>query len=251
MTYSSNIHLNVVKLGERTASGNTYEELVISYWNWLLGPNPDLHVQRLRQDSILFLRPHYEYFFNIDESDNTIHRQNSERSKNISNLQTAVDQGVDTKTYLFIPVINACFHSGFGKGYKNRDGSDISPTQMRQFAISDISKTQGADHIPRSPTIKETSSDGAGQAIVDSMHQFRLEVPQTEGDTFKLSIPNTSVLAGKMEDPTETNDSDFDAVAAGYYIAFQITNPGRYIIESDAKGPRQFLATMNYQVTVS
>jgi hypothetical protein len=83
------------------------------------------------------------------------------------------------------------------------------------------------------------------------MEKFRLEVPQNEDDTFRLTIPINSILADKMEDPTETNDSDFKAVAVGYYIAFQISNPGIYIIESNARGPRQFLATMKYEVGVS
>jgi hypothetical protein len=246
MINSANIPLNIMQPGNSSAGGNTYKDLVIAYWNWLLGPDADSPVQTVSQDRILFMRTPYEYSFHTNAYDNTLHRQNSQSSHHPNGPpQVTVDQGVDTNTYIFIPVIDACFHSG----YKNIDGSNISPKQMREFARHDISQTVG--YIPRPPTIKEATPDGEEQPIVNNMQQFLTEVPQEEGETFELKVPTNSKLADKVEDSTtQTRGSDFDAVAVGYYTAFQIANPGTYIIQSTAQGPRQFLSRMNYKVTV-
>jgi hypothetical protein len=102
MTNSANIALTVLQPGSRTAGGNSYEDLVIFYWNWLLGPDSDLPagtatcVQTVGPDTILFMRACYEYFFNISTANNTVRRQNSQFCRNVSNnpvvnVQTTID----------------------------------------------------------------------------------------------------------------------------------------------------------------
>jgi hypothetical protein len=239
MTNSANSYYNVIE----PEDSKKYNELVSSYYNWLHGPDADSPVQTVGKDRILFMRTAYEYSFHINASDNTVRRQNSNRCINPKGPpQVNVDQGVDKDTYIVIPVIDAFFHSG----YKNIDGSAISPIQMREFAMRDISQTIGS--IPKPPTIKDTT--GEEQPIVNNMRQFLIEVPPEEGKTFELRIPANSKLADKMEDPTETNASPFQAVSVGYYVALQITTPGKYKIQSHAQGPRQFLSRMNYNITV-
>ena len=54
-----------------------------------------------------------------------------------------------------------------------------------------------------------------------------------------------------MEDPAPTAGGPFQVVGAGYYIVFKIKNSGQYTIRSGARGPRDYIANMRYDITVS
>ena len=76
-----------------------------------------------------------------------------------------------------------------------------------------------------------------------------MEIPQR--GTLSLRIPVGIPLRDKMEDPAPTAGGPFQVYCSGYYIVFKIKNSGQYTIRSGARGPRDYIANMRYDITVS
>jgi hypothetical protein len=231
-------HIEMSNLVEvlRPSSGN-YKPFVVRYWNWLLGNQSNQHVV----NDTLFCRACYEYRV-VVSVDNELRRVNNLCGG--AGNQVTVNNGVTTGTHIFLPMIDACFNETHRQ--REPDTSFTEPL-MRAACNQDIDRTERVDgRFPTVPTI--TNGSGSPEAIVAQPHieNHRLEIPRT--GTFKLKVPDDSLLKDKLEDPTPVGE--FKAVAVGYYIVFKIKNAGTYTIMSSASGPREYRAIMSYHITV-
>jgi hypothetical protein len=231
--------VDVLAPGDRM-NGKTYKDFVEGYWNWLLSNNSNSPLS----GSVLYMRACYEYR-TVVLSNNEIRRNN--RLCGIAPHQPAVGPGITTNTPIFCPMVDACFDNT----YTDEFGNSFNEPLMREACNRDIDLTErlANGRFATAPSIM-TGSVGPEDIVPQpDIERHRMEIPQS--GTFSLRVPFGAPLRDKMEDPAPTGDGPFQAVAAGYYVVFKIKNSGQYTIRSGARGPRDYIANMRYDITVS
>jgi hypothetical protein len=231
--------VNVLAPGDRI-NGKSYEDFVTDYWNWLLGTASNNPLS----GGVLYMRACYEYEYSVSQ-DNEVRRNNS--SCGTRPHQGSVGSGVTTNTPIFCPMIDACFD----ETHRDERGTNFDESLMRQSCNRDIDLTErlATGRFATVPNIMSGPNGPEDIVRQTDIDRHRMEIPQRR--TFPLNVPNAGLLRGKMEDPAPTGEGPFQAVAVGYYIVFKIRNRGQYTINSRARGPRNYIANMAYDITVS
>lgn len=223
-----------------TMNGKSYEDFVTKYWTWLLGNASNKPLS----DGVLYMRACYKYVNSVSQ-DNVVRRNNIECGTRPN--REPVDSGVTTDTPIFCPMIDACFD----ESYIDDRGTNFDESLMRQACNRDIDLTErlATGRFATVPNIMRGPSGPEDIVRQPDIDGHRMEIPQK--GTFTLSVPSDGLLREKMEDPAPTGEGPFQAVAVGYYIVFKIKGRGQYTVNSRARGPRNYIANMSYDITVS
>jgi len=221
-------------------NGKSYEDFVKGYWNWLLSRDSNNPLS----GGVLYMRACYEYR-SVVLSNNEIRRNN--RLCGIAPHQPAVGPGITTNTPIFCPMIDACFDDT----YTDESGRNFDESLMREACNRDIDLTERLANGRFATVPNITSGPDGPEDIVPQpdIERHRMEIPKR--GTFPLEVPNGTPLRDKMEDPAPLGTGPFEAVAVGYYIVFKIKDRGEYTISNRARGPRNYVANMVYNITVS
>jgi hypothetical protein len=144
-------------------------------------------------------------------------------------------------------MIDACFD----ETYTDESGRKFDQSLMRQACNRDIDLTErlANGRFATVPNIRAGPSGPEDIVPQPNIGMHRMEIPQRR--TFALNVPKNGLLRDMMEDPAPLEEGPFQAVAVGYYIVFKIKNTGQYTISSRARGPRNYIANMTYDITVS
>lgn len=250
---SNNIDLDIIDQSDRL-NGKSYEDFVEAYWNNLVGPHATDPVDSYSFNfAYVKLQPGLD-FRTVVNGNGTVNRKNFFSGNGPINTVNVPGQ-IPKDTPIFVPRLDACFYaSKQNGGYKDEFNQALTEPQMRFLAKNDIDTSPKVP--PDSPTIEKVGSPSSNKNIVQDPNKFRMEVPSTNGSTFRLKVDNfdlsTSILVNKMEHlilPDQPGRPfDFQAVAVGYYVIFKVQQPGRYIITNLADGANNFKQFMRYTI---
>ena len=236
---TSTIRFSHVDPGSPIDGNKTYEDFVVAYWNWLLGPDADNYVQSPFNFDVVFMRTSIDYRFVVD-GNGTVTRQNFSSGPNTAEIN------IRRNTPIFMAVLDTCYYSGYKDEFNHRP---LNEEQMRRLCRRD---NDNNSPTPSPPTIEREGDPASSRInIVPSTIDFRMEIPVN--GTFQLFLSDAdlrnSKLVQKMEHlilPDPGQQFDFQAVAVGYYVVVKIQDTGRYVIRNTAIGTNQYTSNMVY-----
>lgn len=224
------------------------DEFIGPYWNNLLSAKWSSRIKVGKHD-VLMLRAVYRY--------EPIYGLGAVERRNLAGIKLDPDQAQPDKvfrlgepgsevdivvdeTIIFIPVIDTiAFDKNAYSGTEDLYGLDSMRTASN-YILKIENDAVKPGHIEA--TIAGLERSCVPQSIDTDLLENRLTV------TFDLDIPSNSSLARYME--YELIPNSYKATASGYYLAFKITDQGRYKIRSQAFGVRNYISSMLCYVKV-
>lgn len=231
--------------------GATYTNFIESYWEWLLGTDPDS--SQPAPGNVTYMRANYQYGERWRQPAppavaGMAAADPPSRKNTITEYPTpgipGSSQGLaiphNVLNVIFLPVID----SMLGKTDFDEDGNPMPNAIVENILESENNE---AVNCLISPTIEKLSPKPEPRQEILSRDQLLAQ--RSPRYSFQLNVPPNSKLASKMEDAIPAGLSD-QVTVQGFYLKFTIGDPGMYIVESHARGVRGYRADMRYYFKV-
>jgi hypothetical protein len=225
-----------------------YPEAIRVYWNWLLGTQKDLddHVRTVNGKKIFLTHCHYGYTYVFGIHDETGRKNLHRLTPESTPIRKFSNESVSNFDLVLIPVLDTLIY----KQAKGTSGQPLSIDEMNAILAYENDHVTGTDMSVTIQKTEQGKSWGPLLPIVPNLFDYRLSSPADPSLTFKLDVPEKSVLADKMENPITVNSS-LDARAEGYYLLVEKpSQPGTYRIFSRGHGLRNYHSIIEINITI-